>query len=168
MTILFVLIAKPGHGKSVVAREISELCDAIHIESDVVRKTEITDGSPTYSSEESQKTYDLMFEKAEVGLSEGRNVVLDATFGKKTGRERARSVAENVGAKTVFIRVGCDEDVAKSRIREREGVSDADIEVYENFTIAPVEDMDTVTVDNSGSLEDTREQVEEIVRKSIP
>jgi predicted kinase len=167
MPVLFVLIAKPGHGKSVIAEEISGLCDAVHIESDVVRKTEVADESPTYSSEESQKTYNLIFEKAEENLSEGRNVILDATFGRKTGRERAKGVGKSVGAKTVFIRVNCDSEVAKSRIREREGVSDANIEVYENFTMAPVENMDTVTIDNSGSLENTKGQVEEIVKKSF-
>jgi len=167
MTVLFVTIAEPGHGKSFVANQISDLCGARHIRSDYIRKNRVADGDPVYSSDESQKTYDILFEEAEESLMNGSHVVLDATFNKKVGRERAHNISERTGAKVVFIRVECDSETAKKRIREREGISDADIEVYENFRIEPIENRDTVTVDNSGSRNKTVTQVENIVRESV-
>lgn len=167
MTVLFVTIAEPGHGKSFVANQISDLCGARHIRSDYIRKNRVADGDPVYSSDESQETYNILFEEARESLMNGSHVVLDATFNKKVGRDRAQKISERTSSKTVFIRVECDEVTAKKRIREREGISDADIEVYENFRIEPIEDKETVTVDNSGTRAETAEQVEEIVKKSL-
>lgn len=163
MSVLYVTVAKPGHGKSYVSEQVSQLSGAKHIRSDVVRKEEVAEEEPTYSSEESQKTYDLLFQKAEETLNSGRSVVLDATFNKKIGREKAVEVADRTGSKVVFIEVRCDSETAKKRIRERDGVSDADVELYENFMIEPVEDKDTVVIDNSGSMKETKEQVKQIL-----
>lgn len=167
MTVLFVTIGKPGHGKSYVARIISKACSASHIQSDVIRKEDVAEGEPTYSSEESHKTYNLLFDIAKNELNSGINVVLDATFNKKSGRERAEQIAEESGSKVVFIKIECDEQVAKKRIKEREGISDADVELYEDFRIAPIKNRETVTVDNSGTMEETKKQVEKIVKESI-
>lgn len=167
MSTLFVTIAKPGHGKSYVAEQISDICGARHLESDFIRKNEVADGEPTYSSDESKKTYELLFKKAEDFLSSGRHVVLDATFNKQIGRNRAEKISNETSSKVVFLRIKCDEDIAKNRIEDRNGVSDADIEVYENFIIEPIEDREIVTIDNSGTFERTRQQVESIVQNSI-
>lgn len=165
MPVLFVTVAKPGHGKSFVSRYVRDLCGANHIRSDVVRKEEVAEGDPTYSSEESGKTYDLLFKKAKRSLEEGNHVILDATFNKKSGRERAERISKETGSKVLFIEVKCDSDVAKERIRNRDGVSDADVDLYEDFRIEPLSHRDTFVVDNSGSMDRTKDQVEQMIRE---
>ncbi len=65
-------------------------------------------------------------------------------------------------AEIVFTRVTCDPDVVERRLAERtNAVSDADLRVYRlvKESFEPLE-RDHVVVDNSGSLEETRRQID--------
>jgi predicted kinase len=59
------------------------------------------------------------------------------------------------------VQVTCDEEVTIERIRDREGISDADVEIYHEIkdSFDPLETTH-VTVDNSGSWSETVAQLE--------
>jgi predicted kinase len=87
--------------------------------------------------------------------------VLDATFRRCARRDRVAAIADDHGVDARFVRVDCDEDVAKTRIAERDGdASDATVAVYEQLKgeFEPIE-REHVRVDNSGSLAASRTQV---------
>ncbi|QPV61417.1 AAA family ATPase [Halosimplex litoreum] len=157
---LVVQCGLPGVGKSTVARAIADRLDGERIRSDAVRREVVDD--PTYSRAEKERVYGALLERAREALADGRPVVLDATFERRARRDDAAALAEAVGADLTLVRVVCDDEVARRRIRDREDdPSEADVSVYENALdrFEPPE-RDHVTVDNSGDLATTRRQVD--------
>ncbi|MFC4439661.1 MULTISPECIES: AAA family ATPase [Natrialbaceae] len=157
---LIVYCGLPGVGKSVASAYTAEHLEAERYRSDRVRKRLFPE--PTYSSEESEATYEELLRLARSDLESGTNVVLDATFQSKPYRDRAVEIARAVDAELTFVHVDCDLEVVKVRIENRtDAVSDARFEQYlqlrESFD--PLE-RDHVVVDNSGSLEATYEQID--------
>lgn len=158
---LVVQCGLPGVGKSTVAAAVAERLDARRVRSDEVRQ-ELFD-EPTYSRAEKDRVYQAMLDRAEAALTEGRPAVLDATYERKTDRDDAAALAERVGADLVLVEVVCEASVARERIRAREDdPSEADVSVYENARerFEPLA-REALTVDNSGTLAETRRQLDE-------
>lgn len=157
---IFVLSGLPGVGKTFIANQISKKANAKVLNTDQIRKELFP--NPTYSSEESSKTYNELYSRAEKYLSSGQSVVLDATFTLQVGRKRVEQLADKNSVQVQFIRVTCDEQTTKRRIRERtDSHSDADTEVYELLkkSAEPFE-REYIEIDNSGSKSNTISQLE--------
>ena len=156
---LVVVCGLPGVGKSTVARQVAERIDATVVRSDAVRKSLYAD--PTYSAEETASVYDTLLSRAEDRLERGESVVLDATFADARFRTAAVELGVAAAAEHTLVCVECDQAVAERRIRERDGISDADVDVYRQFAEAfdPVE-LEAVVVDNSGDERETATQVD--------
>lgn len=161
---MFVLVCGlPGAGKTTVAGEVVDRLGAVRIRTDVVRK-DLFD-APEYSDAETDTVYRTVVERADAVLDDGQHVVLDGTFRERGFREPAYAVARDHDVEMVVLKVEADDDVVKERIRKREDdASDADVSIYEHYRdkFDPIQ-VDHVVVDNSGSLDATREQV----RRSI-
>jgi predicted kinase len=155
---LVVVCGLPGVGKSTVARAVADHLGAARLRTDVVRKELFDD--PGYTDGETAAVYDELLSRARDRLLEGESIVLDGTFKRRDRRVEARDLA----ARFRLLRVECEESVVERRIVERDGVSDADLEVHRQFRerFEPVE-MDHVVVDNSGSEAETRRQVAEVL-----
>jgi predicted kinase len=156
MGVIYTLVGLPGHGKSFIAEYISNKTGAKHINVDEVRH-EITDGNPQYSQSESRETYDKFIKRGKRIYKNGGSVVLDGTFNISSGRKRVKEIA---GEDVIFIKVECDESTAKDRLADRDGISDAEPEVYDLFRFKPLR-YDHVVIDNNGSKENTKEQIQE-------
>lgn len=161
---LVALCGLPGVGKSTVASYVMEHTDATRLRTDVIRK-ELFD-EPEYTKAERDTVYGALHDRAEEHLDAGESVVLDATFAQAQYRRPLQHIADEHEAQFQFVRVVCDQSVVEDRIAEREGVSDADFEVYQHFkrTFEPLT-ADHVTVDNSTSKADTRAQVDRLFEK---
>lgn len=160
---LIIVCGEPGVGKSSVAEYIAKLCRATHLSTDEIRK-ELFGPDPEYTRAESQATYDEMFDRARNILEDNGAVVLDATFMLQSGRERANRLAQEYTEPYNFtiVRVECDPDTAKRRIRQREDTtSDADVSVYRSIRdrFEPVE-LPHVTIGNSGRWWHTKMKVQ--------
>ena len=134
-----------GTGKSTVARQIA--CDGgmAVLSTDIIRKqlagippTErnyASFGGGIYTPEFSKRTYDTLFSRAAQYLKEGRSVLLDATFGKRSAREAAANFAAQHSAEFWVVECVAEEDQIKQRLlrRERRGrsISDGRWEIYE-------------------------------------
>jgi len=157
---LVVLCGLPGVGKSTVAAAVADRLGAKRIRSDAVRRELFED--PTYSRAEKDRVYGAILERARSVLRDGRAAVLDATYERRADRDDAVALADEVAAHLTVVRVVCDDEVARRRIRDREDdPSEADVAVYENARerFEPP-GRDHVTVDNSGDLATTHRQVE--------
>ena len=159
---LVVVCGLPGVGKSTVARAVADRLGAARLRTDVVRKELFED--PEYTDRETAAVYDELLSRARDRLLEGELVVLDGTFKQRDRRAEASELAAALGARFRLLRVECEESVVERRIVERDGVSDADLEVHRQFRerFEPVE-IDHVVVDNSGSEAETRRQVVEAI-----
>lgn len=159
---LVVVCGLPGVGKTLVSERIADRLDATLLRTDVVRKELYAD--PAYTPEERESVYEELFSRARRRVEDGTDAVLDATFRTRADRERAAALADAVGAPLDVVRVVCDAAVVRERIAAREDdESDADFDVYLQFRdrFEPLERRHR-TVDNSGSADSTRRQVDEL------
>ncbi len=130
---LFITSGPTGCGKSTLAAELCFQLGIRQISSDVERKRmagvrETDRSAAIYGEDWNKATYDRLAEVAATELSQGRSVVVDATFRSVSLRERFGRLAASSGAAFVIIMPLCSEDVAKSHIAEREksGISTSD------------------------------------------
>lgn len=160
-TRLYVVCGEPGVGKSEVASFLGLIrTNTVVLRTDEIRK-ELFGPDPDYTSQESQATYDEMFQRARNNLEDGGNVIMDATFMYADGRQRAKGLASETDATFHLLRIVCDEDTVIERIKSREDdASDAGVDVYRSIRdrFEPVE-MSHSRVDNSGGLLDTMKGV---------
>jgi predicted kinase len=171
-----IMCGLPGTGKSFVADVIARKTGAEVLRTDDVRKEYLQGRKPSYSEEERQGIYELMFRKAKGLLDESKDVILDATFAKKNNR--ARAVKESGTDKIVMVEVVLeDEEVIKKRIEKRlmggRSKSDATYQVYKRYKHGALrfdrissdelrEGMRHIVINNSGKEEETEKQVKKI------
>jgi hypothetical protein len=159
-----VVCGLPGAGKTTVAERATDRLDGTRLRTDVIRKELFPD--PEYTDAESRAVYEELFARSRRRVADGEPVVLDATFSDRPDRERARELAAALDVPFTLVAVECEQAVVERRIRQRtDDESDADVEVHRLFRdlFDPIEG-DHVTVDNSGAIEATRRQVDDLFR----
>lgn len=159
---VIVVCGLPGVGKSTVSKAIADAVDGEVLRTDVIRQ-EIVE-NPVYTAEEKRRVYDALFERAREHLTDGRTVVLDGTYRRRTYRDRARDLAADLDTRFDLVSVHCDESVVEHRIAERENdASEADFEVYRQYrdSFEPFVG-DHLTIDNSGDFQTTQRQVAQL------
>ena len=123
-----------GSGKSTLAEALGRALGSPVIDSDRTRKdlagVLATQQAPeqSYRAAFTLRTYDEMCRRAEVVLSSGRGVILDATFRDRSLRLRARELAERHRRSFRFVETVCDDTTLRARLRTRAAsasVSDA-------------------------------------------
>ena len=149
----------PGVGKTTVAERIAAHVDGRIRRTDVIRKELFDD--PEYTDAETEAVYAELLSRARADVADGDAVVLDATFANDRFRSRAREVATETDAGFDLVEVACDEDVVERRIERRDGISDADFEIYLHFReLFDDVSSEHVVVDNSGTESETFGQVD--------
>ena len=154
MSTLVVVTGLQGSGKSTVGRILAERLNALLLRSDVIRR-ELFDVRH-YTQDETNVVFNTMFDRARSYLSEGKNVILDAVFAKKSERQTIREIAKNTGSAFILIEVICDESILKKRIEQRSGdASEGEFEDYLKFKkiFEPIAE-DHVLINNSGTRVD--------------
>ncbi len=145
---VFVFMGKVASGKSALAEALGLETGWRVQSSDRVRKT--LAGAPLnhrgseveraelYAPEMTQKTYDLLFEQALASVSEGRSVILDATFSKLEQRNAFKQIVVSAGCDVRWIEAHASEAVVCERLKERDQdhavVSDARLEDYKRLS----------------------------------
>lgn len=156
---LAVVCGLPGVGKTTVAERVAAHVDGEVLRTDVIRK-ELFD-EPAYTDAETAAVYGELIDRARERVAAGDAVVLDATFADAGFRADARAVGERAAGSFDLVEVECDEAVVERRIERRDGISDADFEVYRHFTeVFDRIEADRVVVDNSGDEAETFAQVD--------
>ncbi len=125
-----------GSGKSSLGREIASCYGFLHLRSDVVRK-QLAGCQPRdsldekfYTPEFSRRAYKRLYELAEMGISLGYHVVIDAVHGDSEQRDEACRWARSVSEDPLFLWCEVPQVVAEQRLKERQGdASDADADI---------------------------------------
>lgn len=179
---LFITSGLSGTGKTTVSRKIAVDYKAVRLNTDEIRK-EIFDidkyehryedyNKGLYSPENMKKVYTKIFEKTKDFLSNGRNVVIDATFRKENLREKARKAAVETESNFVILNTVMPEDLVKKYLDERKKkktVSDGRWEIYkkqkdtfESFKDGSVEVIDVSKHDFEYQLKKFRDVIDRI------
>ncbi|MGB3615123.1 MAG: AAA family ATPase, partial [Elainellaceae cyanobacterium] len=129
-----------GSGKSTAARSIAAKTGAVHIRSDAVRKhlggidlQERGDAS-LYTPEMTQKTYDRLANLASTLLKAGYSVILDAKYDRVLHRQPILDIAAEHQVPLQMIYCDAPQGVRSDRIRSRQDIADATVEIMEQQT----------------------------------
>ncbi len=127
---LIIVCGLPGTGKTTLAKALAKRFSAVHISSDLIRKEMMA--RPTYNPDEKARVYEELVARVAELLAEGKSVVADATFYRRSLRGRLVEAAEKAGTKAHFVLCQLDEAEVMDRMAgggERSG-SDADFSIY--------------------------------------
>ncbi|OGG00802.1 hypothetical protein A2153_04250 [Candidatus Gottesmanbacteria bacterium RBG_16_38_7b] len=127
---LICLHGLPGGGKTTLANKIKEMTGGMILGSNYIRRkifgcdayTCVNVPLMPFTDQEIMLSYRTILYCAELVLSCGRTVIMDATFQKKVYVEMAKEIAKKTGHQFVLVKVICDEAVCKERMDERERV----------------------------------------------
>ncbi len=134
---LVVVSGLPGTGKSYFSRRLAERLPFLILESDALRRSLFS--SPSYERQESSYLFQACHLLIYRLLKKGIPVILDATNLVERHRERLYSIADQMGARLVLVRVEAPAEAVRERLRtRREGrdtavKSDADWLVYQKM-----------------------------------
>ncbi len=141
---LIITCGLSATGKSTLARALGQAAGIEVVSSDVVRK-ELAGLAPSerrreefgggiYSVEFTDRTYDALLNQARRALEDGRSVLLDASFLRRTYRRQARRLARETGAQFVCLELRAGERTVRRwlvrRARNASDPSDARWETY--------------------------------------
>lgn len=127
---LFITCGVMGTGKSTLARQLSfELGISSH-SSDTVRKRSaglpaeapVRDefGAGLYSSRITDDTYAELFRRAAGELSQGRSVIVDASFIRRRHRDQFAALAHGSEVPLIILQLTCGEAEQRRRLSDRE------------------------------------------------
>ncbi len=143
--VLLITCGLVASGKTALARALGDAMGMPVISSDVVRK-ELAGLSPQerrfepfgrgiYGPRFTQRTYKALLEQAGAALADGRSLIVDATFGQRRQRQKARALAQALGARFLCLECRASEEVIRRRLEERlrdgRDASDARWQTYE-------------------------------------
>lgn len=111
-----------------MARHAASVLGAAHLRTDEIRKELFA--KPTYSEEEKKAVYEEMFWQAKETIKH-QPLVLDATFLRASGRQKALALAEAAGSPWLILETICSEEIARQRLAARKNdASDAGYTQY--------------------------------------
>jgi predicted kinase len=155
-----MVMGLPGVGKSYFARALAESIDAVHINSDLIRKQLLED--PLYTNKEKSKVYDQMFDLVCRTLEMNKSVVVDATFSREEHRLRYFRYIQKKHGILKIIQIIADEDIVKQRLKVKRPDSDADYEVYKKIR-AEYDELPEPSL----SISSTELELEQMIGKAL-
>ena len=124
---IVIVCGLPGSGKSYFAQELTKRIDGYYLNSDLVRREMFP--VRKYSEVEKEVVYHAILKQTKVALRNWRIVVVDATFYKKSIREKfLDEIAQLDDIK--WIEVVADEMLIRERLIKARSDSEADYAVY--------------------------------------
>jgi uncharacterized protein len=142
--VVFLMSGLTGTGKSTLASKLSIDYNATIINTDQVRKDiagidrherHLDDpNSGLYHPDRVHQTYEAVINEAEQLLKQNKNVILDATFQKRSHRKMAKNLTEQYNVVFVALLCTCPEKNAKQWLDDRmktKSVSDGRWEIYQ-------------------------------------
>jgi hypothetical protein len=157
---LIMVCGLPGTGKTSVSKIIARKINGIILRTDVIRKQIIKE--PEYTEREKRRVYENLLRETEDSIKEGENVILDATFYKKSLRKQIYDLARKANSELIIIECVCDERKVFERMKKRKGdESEADFEVYKKIKRQwePIE-REHITIDTGKDLKEVEKELE--------
>lgn len=184
--VLILTAGLMGSGKSYQARTLSALLGAEVIRTDLLRKEMLNInpmeshyenfGQGIYSDEISRLTYERAYTLAAQNIKQGRPVIIDASFKRRSERQRALRLAQRLGVPFYIIECTCPDEVTLQRLekraREKDNASDGRWEIFHRQK----NDFDTINevaakyhfqIDTSAHPEKTRQKIIEKIKVEL-
>ncbi len=157
---IIIVFGLPGSGKSFFASKLAGKLKIKYVNSDVIRKELFA--KRLYSPEEKMQVYNEMIREMKAAVQSQQSVILDATYYKKSIRQKVIESALDLDEKIIFIEVTAEEKIAKERLAKERPYSEADYSVYLKLKkeFEPLENDHLV-------LESGRDNIEEMLSEAM-
>lgn len=128
---LILIAGLPGSGKSFFGQKLAESIGATYLNSDKVRMD--LDAKGKYTDHDKLIVYQQMADKTSEALNDGLDVVVDATFYRRSLRQLFERFDNIYNVPLYLIEVRADESTTKKRLSVARDLSEADFKVYERI-----------------------------------
>ncbi|MFO7657816.1 MAG: ATP-binding protein [Bacteroidales bacterium] len=128
---ILILFGLPATGKSFLSKKAAKEFDAVHLNTDIIRKELNLKGK--YDEHSKQKVYDHMLKQMVYHAQKNWHVIVDGTFQKKQHRKQFLQKARELNQKLHFVEMRAKEDTIKERMKSDRKHSEADFNVYQNM-----------------------------------
>ncbi|MFN3598571.1 MAG: AAA family ATPase [Aquificaceae bacterium] len=166
---IVVVMGLSGSGKSFLASILNKDFGFEWIRSDQIRKElagiepnkrlKVPYGEGIYTKDWTKRVYEEMIKRAK--QKEGKNIVLDATLLEDWQRELVKKNFPNA----LFILAQAEEEEILKRLKSRQDISDADIEIYlrqkEKFSSPHY----AIPINTQKTLEELRVELRELLQR---
>lgn len=125
---IIVILGLPGAGKTYLAEKVAKAHNAFYLNIDKIKK-QVNENSGDKNGKE--ETYEAMFSLMEKEATSGKNVVLDATFYRKSLRHHLVSLAHTIDTSLYFIEVVASLKSTRERLSNQRKYSSTDFKLYE-------------------------------------
>ena len=125
---IIIVFGLPGSGKSYFAMKLAKKLQARYVNSDVIRNELFA--VKEYSQEEKMKVYNEMIREMKNAIQQNANIILDATFYKKSIRNKFSEAVKEFGQSIIFIEVWAEQKIIIERLSRKRQYSDADYSVH--------------------------------------
>ncbi|MEI6411842.1 MAG: AAA family ATPase [Bacteroidota bacterium] len=165
---LILISGLPGSGKTTLARAFSAQINALHLNSDLIRRALGLLGH--YASGDKAAVYVTLQERARASLLQGKDVVIDSTFYKESVRGLFRQLAAHCGAALCWVEVRAQEAVIRERLKTPRPDSEADFAVYEKIRdeAEPLPDPHLLLWSDAETLENMVAATKQYIEKCRP
>jgi len=157
---IIIVFGLPGSGKSYFALKLAERINARYVNSDLIRR-ELFDVRK-YSREEKMSVYNVMFAEMKKTILQNKSMVLDATFYKKSIRNKFIEAVNEIGKRIIFIEIRAELKIITERLSRKRENSEADYSVYLQIkeVFEPMEEEHLI-------LQSTQENINKMLNMAI-
>jgi predicted kinase len=175
---ILVVMGRIGTGKSTIARRLGEALGWLVLSSDRARKRlaglalherpSRKARQSLYSREMSEQVYTHLHRCALEHAAQGHSLILDATFGRRAGRDQLRQFLDRREVCHAFVELTARDDAIQNRLADRatrsDVISDARAEDFDTLSAAyeppndPVSDF-VVPIDTERPEDETLREI---------
>lgn len=128
---LILIAGLPGSGKSFFGKRLADAIGATYLNSDRVRLD--LDAKGKYTDHDKLTVYQQIADKTYEALNDGLDVVVDATFYRRSLRELFERFDNIYNVGLYLIEVRAEESTIRKRLSVGRDLSEADFKVYEKI-----------------------------------
>ncbi len=128
---ILIVFGLPATGKTYLSEKAAEELDAVHLNTDIIRKKLNLQGQ--YDEHSKQIVYDELLKEMVYHTQNNQNVIVDGTFQKEKHRKQYMQKAQEIKQNLFFVELRAKEETIKNRMKSDRKHSEADFDVYQNI-----------------------------------
>lgn len=128
---ILIFFGLPASGKTYLSEKAAKEFDAVHLNTDIIRKKINLQGK--YDEHSKQVVYDFMLNEMVQYAQKDQHVIVDGTFQKERNRNQYLKKARELKQELYFIELRANEETIRERMKSDRNHSEADFNVYQNI-----------------------------------